>query len=99
MKKYLFITALLLTTGLIFAFTNKAETNPNQAPGEKLNQFWYDFQGGDETDPNRYVLRNPQTEPTCQDGEIMCAVKAAPHSSLSGKPDLLDPDIEERRED
>lgn len=99
MKKYLFIAALLLTTGLIFAFTNKGETNQQPAPVETLDQFWYDFQGGDESDPNNYVLRDPQTEPSCTIGEIMCAVKAVPHSSLVGKPNLADPNIDPRGQD
>lgn len=99
MKKYFVIAALLLTTGLIFAFQSNQN---NITPGEKVKpvtQLWYDFTGTDENDPNSYTLRNPQTAPPCDIGTIMCAVKAEPHSTLTDRPDLSDGDKEVRRED
>ena len=97
MKKYLFIAALLLTTGIMFAF-NSNDKKVEQPQTVATTQLWYDFIGGDENNPSRYVLRDPQTAPACTVGIDMCAVKAVPHPTLSGKPDLTDPSKEERRE-
>lgn len=97
MKKYLFIAALLLTTGIMFAFNSGDKQTKSQVE-VPVSQFWYDFIGGDENDPNRYVLRDPQTAPSCTIGTDMCAVKAVPNPNISGKPDLTDPTKEVRRE-
>lgn len=82
--------------GLVYAFRTQTVESKKEQP--VLIQQWYDFLGGDETNPSNYVLRNPQTPPSCHDGDIMCAVKASANPTLPGKPNLADPAKEERRE-
>ena len=96
MKKYLFIAAMLLASGIIFAF--KSGDKPTKAEPKVVAQQWYDFTGGDETNPINYILRNPQTTPSCTTGADMCAVKAEPHATLSGRPNLADPSKLVKRE-
>ncbi len=98
MKKLFVIAALLITSGVIFVVKSQSKETEIQAPAKTTTQQWYDFNGGDETLPGNYTLRTSETPPSCIDGNVMCAVKAEPHGSLPGKPDLTDPYIEERRE-
>ncbi|RYZ24972.1 MAG: hypothetical protein EOO10_19475 [Chitinophagaceae bacterium] len=94
MKKYLLVAAMLLSTGVFFAFT---PTESNQKT-KSLDQQWYIFNGGDENLPENYSLKPSQEAPTCTVGEDMCAVKAVPHPTEAGQPDLSDENILIRRE-
>ncbi len=90
MKKFFVIAAVLLASGIFFI--SKSQNVVTKPPAQTEEQFWYDYVGDDPSDPDDYRLRIPQSTPSCEFGNTMCAVKATPHPTIADRPELTDPD-------